>query len=251
MNAYNWIAQTFASGKTEKFVYQCIGDSGLPHCKNDVIDVSIFTFEKFQELYLKISPRQDIEDLYFKMEVADELELWKKGQLQNDEEDEKEDPLVRCPEDPCAEGACAAEKPVCDIPEECDGATSAQAELLDEQVAMANYHYTGATTHVHPYLSSFVNYAQPVKFFGFDVAEGVGLLHYIRLLISIFNTHLILTIFCYNKRQLSRIYPKGTRADSSNYMPQNANWWQGILGSGSGGVIAGGEKAGEVRETAP
>ena len=24
----------------------------------------------------------------------------------------------------------------------------------------------------------------------------------------------------YNKRQISRIYPKGTRADSSNYMPQ-------------------------------
>ena len=24
----------------------------------------------------------------------------------------------------------------------------------------------------------------------------------------------------YNKKQLSRIYPKGTRVDSSNYMPQ-------------------------------
>lgn len=24
----------------------------------------------------------------------------------------------------------------------------------------------------------------------------------------------------YNKQQLSRIYPKGTRVDSSNYMPQ-------------------------------
>ncbi|UYV63856.1 hypothetical protein LAZ67_2005836 [Cordylochernes scorpioides] len=32
---------------------------------------------------------------------------------------------------------------------------------------------------------------------------------------------------------------------------QNANWWQGILGSGSGGVIAGVEEAGEVKETAP
>lgn len=28
----------------------------------------------------------------------------------------------------------------------------------------------------------------------------------------------------YNKRQMSRIYPKGTRADSSNYMPQ-VQWW--------------------------
>ncbi len=31
-------------------------------------------------------------------------------------------------------------------------------------------------------------------------------------------THNVL--FSYNKRQISRIYPKGTRVDSSNYMPQ-------------------------------
>lgn len=32
----------------------------------------------------------------------------------------------------------------------------------------------------------------------------------------------------YNKRQMSRIYPKGTRADSSNYMPQvcSINWYE-------------------------
>lgn len=40
-----------------------------------------------------------------------------------------------------------------------------------EQIAMANYRYTGATQHIHPYLSSLVNYAQPIKFQGFDVAE--------------------------------------------------------------------------------
>lgn len=31
--------------------------------------------------------------------------------------------------------------------------------------------HTGSTTNVHPWLSSMVNYAQPVKFQGFDVAE--------------------------------------------------------------------------------
>lgn len=31
--------------------------------------------------------------------------------------------------------------------------------------------YTGSTTNVHPWLSSMVNYAEPVKFQGFDVAE--------------------------------------------------------------------------------
>lgn len=32
--------------------------------------------------------------------------------------------------------------------------------------------------------------------------------------------HLNHSLFRYNKMQLSRIYPKGTRVDSSNYMPQ-------------------------------
>lgn len=42
----------------------------------------------------------------------------------------------------------------------------------DEQAWMASYKYVGATTNIHPYLSTMVNYAQPVKFQGFDVAEG-------------------------------------------------------------------------------
>ncbi|VDO78310.1 unnamed protein product, partial [Schistosoma curassoni] len=45
----------------------------------------------------------------------------------------------------------------------------------EEQIMMAHYHYTGATSSIHPLLSSFVNYAQPVKFQGFDVAEDVQL----------------------------------------------------------------------------
>lgn len=37
---------------------------------------------------------------------------------------------------------------------------------------LAQYIYTGATKTIHPLLSSMVNYAQPVKFQGFDCAEG-------------------------------------------------------------------------------
>ncbi|KAK8783629.1 hypothetical protein V5799_010005 [Amblyomma americanum] len=58
------IAQTFASGKTEKLVYQCIGDVGLPSGKNDVIEPKEFTLEKFQELYQRVCPRNDIEELF-------------------------------------------------------------------------------------------------------------------------------------------------------------------------------------------
>lgn len=32
--------------------------------------------------------------------------------------------------------------------------------------------YIGSTTNVHPWLSSMVNYAQPIKFVSFDEAEG-------------------------------------------------------------------------------
>ncbi|XP_042638869.1 1-phosphatidylinositol 4,5-bisphosphate phosphodiesterase beta-4 [Orycteropus afer afer] len=94
----------------------------------------------------------------------------------------------------------------------------------DEQAWMASYKYVGATTNIHPYLSTMINYAQPVKFQGFNVAEERNI-HYN---MSSFNesvglgylkTHAI-EFVNYNKRQMSRIYPKGGRVDSSNYMPQ-------------------------------
>lgn len=37
------------------------------------------------------------------------------------------------------------------------------------------YEYKGGTNQVHPWLSSMVSYAEPVKFQGFDVAEGKDL----------------------------------------------------------------------------
>ncbi|XP_050601004.1 1-phosphatidylinositol 4,5-bisphosphate phosphodiesterase beta-4 isoform X3 [Macaca thibetana thibetana] len=98
----------------------------------------------------------------------------------------------------------------------------------DEQAWMASYKYVGATTNIHPYLSTMINYAQPVKFQGFHVAEGNTTERNIHYNMSSFNesvglgylkTHAI-EFVNYNKRQMSRIYPKGGRVDSSNYMPQ-------------------------------
>uniref|UniRef100_A0A8C5PES3 1-phosphatidylinositol 4,5-bisphosphate phosphodiesterase n=1 Tax=Leptobrachium leishanense TaxID=445787 RepID=A0A8C5PES3_9ANUR len=94
----------------------------------------------------------------------------------------------------------------------------------DEQAWMSNYKYVGATTNIHPFLSTMINYAQPVKFQGFKTAEDKN----IHFNMSSFNesvglgylkTHAI-EFVNYNKRQMSRIYPKGGRVDSSNYMPQ-------------------------------
>uniref|UniRef100_A0AAY4C9K8 Phosphoinositide phospholipase C n=1 Tax=Denticeps clupeoides TaxID=299321 RepID=A0AAY4C9K8_9TELE len=95
---------------------------------------------------------------------------------------------------------------------------------VDVQDLINSYHYVAATTNVHPYLSSIVNYAQAVKFLGFEVAEENNIHHNM----SSFNetTGLgylktsAIEFVNYNKRQMSRIYPKGGRVDSSNYMPQ-------------------------------
>lgn len=63
------VARTFASGKTEKMVYQCLSELGLPSGKNDTMDKADFTFDKFYALYHKICPRNDIEDLFRSMYV--------------------------------------------------------------------------------------------------------------------------------------------------------------------------------------
>lgn len=84
--------------------------------------------------------------------------------------------------------------------------------------------YTGSTTNVHPWLSSMVNYAQPIKFVSFEVADQKNIHHNMSSFAETTGMNLLKTqaidFVNYNKRQMSRIYPKGTRADSSNYMPQ-------------------------------
>ncbi|VDN07064.1 unnamed protein product [Thelazia callipaeda] len=101
---------------------------------------------------------------------------------------------------------------------------SQQLTREDEEQIFAEYHYTGATNNIHPLLSSLVNYTHPVKFSGFDVAEANNLHFHM----SSFSESTGLgylkqsapEFVNYNKRQLCRIYPKGARVDSSNFLPQ-------------------------------
>ncbi|GMS80830.1 hypothetical protein PENTCL1PPCAC_3005 [Pristionchus entomophagus] len=94
----------------------------------------------------------------------------------------------------------------------------------EEERIFAEYNYTGATTNIHPLLSSLINYTHPVKFSGFDVADSNNLHFHM----SSFSESTGLgylkqsapEFVNYNKRQLSRIYPKGARVDSSNFLPQ-------------------------------
>uniref|UniRef100_A0A8C5X2E8 1-phosphatidylinositol 4,5-bisphosphate phosphodiesterase n=1 Tax=Malurus cyaneus samueli TaxID=2593467 RepID=A0A8C5X2E8_9PASS len=73
-------------------------------------------------------------------------------------------------------------------------------------------------------MSSLVNYIQPIKFDCFEVSAKKNRSYVISSftetkacdLLSKFPVQFVQ----YNKRQMSRIYPKGTRMDSSNYQPQ-------------------------------
>uniref|UniRef100_A0A673G9F2 Phosphoinositide phospholipase C n=1 Tax=Sinocyclocheilus rhinocerous TaxID=307959 RepID=A0A673G9F2_9TELE len=61
------ITRTFASGKTEKGIFQALKNLGLPSGKNDDIEHEIFTFDTFYSLTQKICPRTDIEELFKKL----------------------------------------------------------------------------------------------------------------------------------------------------------------------------------------
>ncbi|XP_069500965.1 1-phosphatidylinositol 4,5-bisphosphate phosphodiesterase beta-3 [Ambystoma mexicanum] len=73
-------------------------------------------------------------------------------------------------------------------------------------------------------MSTLVNYVEPVKFKSFDAASKRN--RYFEMSSFVETKGLEQLTKCplefveYNKKQLSRIYPKGTRVDSSNYMPQ-------------------------------
>ncbi|KAG7256440.1 hypothetical protein CRUP_036139 [Coryphaenoides rupestris] len=58
------ITRTFASGKTEKGIFQALKELGLPSGKNDEIEPPAFTFDIFYALTQKICPRMDIEELF-------------------------------------------------------------------------------------------------------------------------------------------------------------------------------------------
>ncbi|XP_030768173.1 1-phosphatidylinositol 4,5-bisphosphate phosphodiesterase isoform X1 [Sitophilus oryzae] len=139
-----------------------------------------------------------------------ELELFRQGQFVIVDE-EKED--ANASADRPIPPDISAETPATDVPP-AEGA----------EVAPAAVAYQSSTTNVHPWLSSMINYAQPVKFQGFDVAEQKNIHHNMSSFSEPAGLNYLKTqsieFVNYNKKQMSRIYPSGARANSSNYMPQ-------------------------------
>lgn len=73
-------------------------------------------------------------------------------------------------------------------------------------------------------MSTLVNYIEPVKFKSFEVASKRNKFFEMSSFVETKGMDILknspVKFVEYNKNQLSRIYPKGTRVDSSNYMPQ-------------------------------
>ncbi|XP_056100882.1 1-phosphatidylinositol 4,5-bisphosphate phosphodiesterase beta-1-like, partial [Rhinichthys klamathensis goyatoka] len=73
-------------------------------------------------------------------------------------------------------------------------------------------------------MSNLVNYVQPVKFHSFEACKKTDRSYEMSSFVETKALELLkespVEFVEYNKLQLSRIYPKGTRVDSSNYMPQ-------------------------------
>ena len=80
------IAKTFASGKSEKQVYQILADNGLPNGKGDSMEKDQFTFDIFYQIYNNICIRTDIEDLFKSLTKTETLGSAKFIEFLNDKQ---------------------------------------------------------------------------------------------------------------------------------------------------------------------
>ena len=174
----------------------------------------------------------------------EELELFRKGLLADMEEEEKEDASAPLQTNAAVAAAVANTNGAGEnggggggsgatngngrsTPTNANASNNAAAASSTAAAVPAHPQstpYQGSTLNVHPFLSSMVVYTQPMKFQGFDFSEQENASYKMSSFpettaLGYLKTQAI-EFVNYNKRQLSRIYPKGSRVDSSNFMPQ-------------------------------
>uniref|UniRef100_A0A3B4WTQ9 1-phosphatidylinositol 4,5-bisphosphate phosphodiesterase n=1 Tax=Seriola lalandi dorsalis TaxID=1841481 RepID=A0A3B4WTQ9_SERLL len=97
-------------------------------------------------------------------------------------------------------------------------------EQDEEKMKTSDEGTAGQEVTAYEAMSSLVNYIQPSKFISFDNARKKNKSYVISSFVETKGEAMIsktaVEFVEYNKRQMSRIYPKGTRMDSSNYSPQ-------------------------------
>nr|XP_023658058.1 1-phosphatidylinositol 4,5-bisphosphate phosphodiesterase beta-2 isoform X2 [Paramormyrops kingsleyae] len=97
-------------------------------------------------------------------------------------------------------------------------------EQDEEKMKNSDEGTAGQEVTAYEAMSSLVNYIQPNKFISFENARKKNRSYAISSFVETKGSDLIsksaVEFVEYNKRQMSRVYPKGTRMDSSNYNPQ-------------------------------
>lgn len=151
-----------------------------------------------------------------------ELELFRRGELAIDDPEEvKEDASAPVQPQPqkSIDGSSAS------VSTANNSANSNNSTCTGGATALPTHTpYQGSTLNVHPFLSSMIIYTQPMKFLGFDVSDEENTSYKMSSFpettaLGYLKTQ-AMEFVNYNKRQMSRIYPKGSRVDSSNFMPQ-------------------------------
>ncbi|XP_037793421.1 LOW QUALITY PROTEIN: 1-phosphatidylinositol 4,5-bisphosphate phosphodiesterase-like [Penaeus monodon] len=193
-------------------------DTNIPSISNKLKQVKLTLKEQFQLLFLHLWLQSLILDKDLVLQLTGRRKRMARNQLRRwksfFKQKWKVPEIQRYASNPCTTITTPVSQP----------SLEDDKPLTAEERAFLYYQYTGATTHVHPVLSSYVNYCQPVKFQGFDVAEEKNVHHNMSSFSETMGLGYLKTqaieFVNYNKRQMSRIYPKGARVDSSNYMPQ-------------------------------
>ncbi|XP_068231340.1 1-phosphatidylinositol 4,5-bisphosphate phosphodiesterase classes I and II isoform X7 [Palaemon carinicauda] len=97
--------------------------------------------------------------------------------------------------------------------------------LTPEEVRRENTNTTNveAEEEAGAEISALVNYVQPVHFHSFEISEKRNRSYEMSSFVETHASNLLkespMEFVNYNKRQLSRVYPRGTRVDSSNFLP--------------------------------
>ncbi|XP_072351057.1 1-phosphatidylinositol 4,5-bisphosphate phosphodiesterase beta-1-like, partial [Scyliorhinus torazame] len=99
-----------------------------------------------------------------------------------------------------------------------------EEEDLKKQSSSTDEGTAGSEVNATEEMSNLVNYVEPVKFKSFEAAFKRNKYFEMSSMVETKGLEQLtkspVEFVEYNKKQLSRIYPKGTRVDSSNYMPQ-------------------------------
>ncbi|XP_045617004.1 1-phosphatidylinositol 4,5-bisphosphate phosphodiesterase classes I and II isoform X3 [Procambarus clarkii] len=96
-------------------------------------------------------------------------------------------------------------------------------EIHEREVTSPERGTTDAEEEAGAEISALVNYVQPVHFHSFEAAEKRNRSYEMSSFVETQASNLLkespMEFVNYNKRQLARVYPRGTRVDSSNFLP--------------------------------